>query len=103
MKRNVVDRSERAAWKLHRQRREREHVVVAGQSPLEPFADLVGVDSCEEADLAEVDCEHGHARARVTAKPFEDRAVTAERETKVHVVRELDAELESVSRLQAVL
>ena len=104
--RDVVDRRLRALWRLQRERRERQHLEVAGQRALEcagQVAVLVGVDGGQEADLAVVDGEDRHARARVAAQGAQDGAVAAQRHTQLDVVAERGVEDEAVAGREPVL
>src|SRR4029077_4161905 len=76
---------------------------VAGQRAVEGLAPAVGVERGEEADLAEVDREHGDAGAGEVAQAGEDGAVAAEHDAEFDVaVVDLD-ELDPLAPLEAVL
>ena len=80
-----------------------EPLEVAGERAVEVLAQPVGVERGEEADLAEVDREHGDAGAGEVAQAGEDRAVAAEHDAEVDVgVVGLD-ELDPLAALDAVL
>ena len=66
-------------------------------------ADLLAIDRGQETNLAIVDPEHRHGRARVRSKGAEDRAVAADREADVDVEPDGRVEFELGSGTQGVL
>ena len=85
VQRDVVEGEVRALVDPHVDRREVEPLELPAERPREALGHLVGVDGGEEADLAEVHREDGHARAGVGPQRAQDRAVAAERDAEVDV------------------
>src|SRR4051794_10477968 len=101
--RDVVDRGPAAVGAPDPDGRQLEPLEVAGEGTVEVLAQPVGVQRGEEADLAEVDREHGDAGAGEGAQAGEDRAVAAEHDAEVDVgVVRLD-ELDPLAALDSVL
>ena len=76
---------------------------VAREGAVEVAAQAVGVERGEEADLAVVDREHRHARARVLAQRGEDRPVAAQHDAEVGPAARRRADLDALGGLEREL
>ena len=63
-----------------------QQLELAAERAGDAIAQFVGLDRREEPDLAEVDREHGHARARIQSQRPEDRAVPAEHDAQLDIL-----------------
>ena len=88
---------------LRPQPREAHDVEVAAEGPRQPIGELLSLDRGQEADGAEVDPEHRHTGARIAAERAEHRAVPAEHQAEVGVLREVFADLDPAGGLAVLL
>ena len=101
--RHVVDRKRPADSAVEDERRQRDHLEIPGERAIEAADGDLALDRREEADLAEVDAEHGHARAGEFAQRGQDRAVAAEREGEIRLRDRVAVQLQSGNGRELVL
>ena len=88
---DVVHRHRPLAAGLDVERGQLEHGVLAGERAREPCLEVGAVDRRQEADAAEVDAEHGDARAQVALQRPQHRSVAAQHDDDVGLLRHSSA------------